>query len=131
MTEIDCNEATRQGRMEKAEQFHLAAQVIEEYAAGEEDLNDAYITLCVHAGIAAADVICCARLGKHHQGQNHHEAISLLERADRSLADSLSTLLSMKTQSGYSATPSSSTKRKRAGRAVARLIQAADRVKAT
>lgn len=81
MTETDGNEATRQGRMEKAKQFHLAAQVIEEYAAGEEDLNDAYITLCVHAGIAAADVICCARLGKHHQGQNHHGAISLLEHA--------------------------------------------------
>lgn len=39
------------------------------------EVADAYVTLCVHAGIAAPDVICCASLGEHAQGENHSEAI--------------------------------------------------------
>jgi hypothetical protein len=42
------------------------------------DVADAYVTLLVHAGIAASDVICCARLGEHAQGDNHVEAVALL-----------------------------------------------------
>jgi len=35
---------------------------ISELADEHEDVADAYVTLCVHAGIAASDVICCATL---------------------------------------------------------------------
>src|SRR5207248_6918973 len=90
-----------------------------------KDLGDAYVTLCVHAGIAAADVLCCARLGEHAQGENHTEAIALLRTADRELANDLSTLLGMKTFAGYSAIKSTADKRKRAGRAMRRLVDAA------
>lgn len=38
------------------------------------DVSDAYVTLLVHAGIAAADVICCQRLGEHALGDSHAEA---------------------------------------------------------
>lgn len=63
MSERTCDAATRRGRARKADEFRLAAEVIEEYAGSDDDLNDAYVTLCVHAGIATADVVCCARLG--------------------------------------------------------------------
>jgi hypothetical protein len=56
-----CTAAIRQGRLRKAEQFLRAANLV-------RDVADAYSTLCVHAGIAASDVICCARLGEHAQG---------------------------------------------------------------
>lgn len=63
----DCTQSTRAGRLAKGNQFWEAATLIEELTE-ESDLVDAYITLCIHAGIAAADVICCARLGVHATG---------------------------------------------------------------
>jgi hypothetical protein len=59
-----CDEATIQGRLRKAEQFMEGADTIREFADDEGDIGDAYVTLCVHAGIAAADVICCIALGE-------------------------------------------------------------------
>jgi len=119
-----CTKATRAGRLDKATQFADAADIIETLVDGD-DLGDAYITLCVHAGIAAADVLCCVRLGEHAQGENHDEAIALLRTADRELSGDLSTLLGMKTFAGYSAIKSTAPKRKRAGRAMRRLVDAA------
>jgi hypothetical protein len=75
----DCDSATRAGRLQKARQFMDAANTIETLADDGVDVADAYVTLCVHAGIAAADVICCARLGKHSQGEDHVSAVGLLD----------------------------------------------------
>jgi hypothetical protein len=60
--------------MAKARQFSDAATLISELASDDSNLGDAYITLCVHAGIAAADVVCCSRLGVHASGQDHAAA---------------------------------------------------------
>lgn len=62
---LRCTDTTRAGRLAKAQQFWSAAQTIEAFAGDETSVSDAYTTLAVHAGIAAADVICCARLGQH------------------------------------------------------------------
>ena len=77
----DCDKTIRQGRMAKAEEFADAARVVQDLAEGPGDVADAYVTLCVHAGIAASDVICCARLGRYAQGNDHHEAVDLLKTA--------------------------------------------------
>jgi hypothetical protein len=53
-----CDESTIAGRLAKAEQFLEGAEIIREFAADEQDIADAYVTLCVHCGVAAADVIC-------------------------------------------------------------------------
>ena len=119
-----CSAATRRGRLDKAVQFADAAELIETMVDEDEQI-DAYVTLCVHAGIAAADVLCCARLGKHAEGDNHTEAVALLQKVDKSLAGDLSTLLGMKTFAGYSAQRSTASSRKRAGRAMRRLVDAA------
>lgn len=50
-----CTPATRAGRLAKARQFHLAADTVTTLI-DDEEIADAYVTLCVHAGIAAADV---------------------------------------------------------------------------
>jgi hypothetical protein len=81
---------------------------------------------CSPAGIAAADVICCARLGEHANGQDHAEAVALVASADKSASKSLSSLLDMKTRSGYSEINSSKADRLRAKRAAASLITAAN-----
>ncbi len=122
-----CTATVQRGRLRKAEQFIEAADLIRDIAEEHEDIADAYVTLCVHAGIASADVICCTRLGEHAQGENHNEAIGLLKRADRGAAKHLSTLLSLKTKSGYSFTPVTPDEFKRAGRAAESLIETARR----
>jgi len=122
-----CNVGIRQGRLQKANQFMDAADMIRELADGSGDVADAYVTLCVHAGIAAADVICCAALGEHAQGENHDEAVGLLARADKYVSPHLRTLLNLKTKAGYSHAPATPDEFKRAGRAAQALVERARR----
>lgn len=67
--------------MTKAKQFVEAAETVESLADDAKDVADAYVTLCVHAGIAAADVIGCKRLGEHPRGEDHTAAVALVCRA--------------------------------------------------
>ncbi len=124
-----CDEATIAGRLRKAEQFMEGAETIRELAAEEGDVGDAYVTLCIHAGIAAADVVCCIALGEHAQGDDHSEAVAHLAsvRPDgKSLSNALRTLLMMKSRAGYSHQRVSTTDRKRAQRATEKLLDAAN-----
>jgi len=115
------------GRLHKANQFIAAADMIRELVDEQGDVADAYVTLCVHAGIAASDVICCASLGEHAQGENHDEAVSLLAKADKDVAKHLRTLLNLKTKAGYSHTPATLGEFTRAGRAAEALVEKARR----
>lgn len=123
---VKCTPATRVGRRSKARQFLDAAEAIRDLADDAADVADAYVTLLVHAGIAAADVICCARFGVHAQGENHNEAVDLLAEANRDHANDLRTLLSVKTKAGYSPATVNLTERTRATRAAERLVEAAE-----
>jgi hypothetical protein len=96
-----------------------------------EDVADAYVTLCVHAGIAASDVICCVALGVHAKGESHSEATGLLAKVDKDAAKHLSTLLNLKTKAGYSHTPATADEFKRAGRAAEALVESARRAQAS
>lgn len=124
MTERECPPTVRRGRLIKAEGFLKAAaeaQVLDDEGA----LNDAVVTLYVHAGIAAADVICCARLGRHSTGDDHSAAVALLQRAGSASAPRSSVLLGMKTKAGYSHTPATSADATKAKRAAEHLVEAA------
>jgi hypothetical protein len=123
-----CDEATIRGRLRKAEQFLEGADTIREFADDESEIGDAYVTLCVHAGIAAADVICCITLGDHVQGEDHNEAVAHLSKVrphGQDLGNSLRTLLRMKTRAGYSHQQVNINERKRAQRAAERLLDSA------
>jgi hypothetical protein len=115
----------RAGRLEKARSFRAAAEVTEQFMTDGADLRDAYVTLCVHAGIAAADVICMNALGEYYAGQRHDEAARLLEKVDKALARQLATLLAMKTKAGYSDIPVSNEQITRARRAMEVLVDRA------
>jgi hypothetical protein len=128
MTPKRCGPGVAEGRLTKAEQFHSAAETIMEHAAEEADVGDAYVTLCVHAGIAAADVICCKALGQHSSGSNHADAVALLKKVPRdgaSLAAALNRLLQNKTRAGYSANPVTAAMRTEARSASTKLVNAA------
>jgi hypothetical protein len=122
-----CNAIIAQGRLDKANQFISAADTIRESANDDEDIADAYVTLCVHAGIAASDVICCKRLGKYALGDNHNEATALLATADKEAAKHLGTLLRLKAKASYSHSPGTRDECKKAGRAAEALVEKARR----
>ena len=127
MTPKRCDAATRAGRLAKAKGFFEAARTVETLD-DEGSLGDASVTLYVHAGIAAADVVCCARLGRHAHGQDHNEAVALLRRVDGEAAKHLERLLKLKTKAGYSAQSVSPTDARSAGRAAEHLVEAAGRI---
>lgn len=69
-----------EGRLREAEEFLEQAETILAIADDESTVRNAYTTLCVSAGIAASDAICCAAHGVHAQGESHQEALDLLRR---------------------------------------------------
>lgn len=111
--------------MAKAVSFLDQAHVVLALADNEQDVTDAAVTLLVHAGIAAADVVCCARLGEHAAGDSHSDAVALLRRADSDAAKNLKVLLDLKTQAGYSALRTTPQNLTRALRAATHLVDAA------
>lgn len=96
-----------------------AAVVVFEVSPGS---TNAVVTLCVHAGIAASDAICCSRLGYHAKGDDHAQAKSVLAKVDRDAAKDLGVLLALKTPAGYEAKDMSRDDATRARRAAARLV---------
>jgi phosphosulfolactate phosphohydrolase-like enzyme len=92
---VPCDPAMRAGRLERAEGFWTAAELV------REELPEVFVSNAVSSGIASADVICCAALGKHARGEGHDEAVTLLREANPQAAKHLSTLLPMKTKSTY------------------------------
>ncbi len=89
-----CPEDVLRGRLAKDNEFAEAADLMRDRAADLSDLRDAYVTLCLHAGIAASDVICCRHLGRHAVGESHADGPQL--------ARALSALLNLKTRIGNS-----------------------------
>jgi hypothetical protein len=76
-----CTPAIRAGRLVKAQQFHQAADLLSA-AADDSEVVDACVMLSVHTGIAAADVICCAKLGEHHRKRAGRAAAALVRSAE-------------------------------------------------
>lgn len=84
--------------------------------------------LAVLAGIAASDAVCCAKLGERSRGQDHRQAIQLLEKvspAGGKMAKALRELLAVKDDSHYGATLVSMSKAKQIVRRARELIDSA------
>ena len=77
-----CTSQTIAGRRRKAFRFAQAFDEVHALADDANDIIDVCVTLAVHAGIAASDVICCSTLGYHSQTRDHHDAIGLLRKSD-------------------------------------------------
>jgi hypothetical protein len=118
----ECSEVIRAGRLKKAKEFYTAAVLV------ENATPNASVDLFVDAGIAAADVIRCSRLGVYAAGENHNEAVALLEKAEPSAAKYLRTLLNLKSKVAYTHQSVTTDERKKAGRAAENLVEAASRI---
>jgi hypothetical protein len=124
----DCSEATASGRLSKAEQFLEQAATIRDLADDEDKIGDSFVSLCVLAGIAASDVLCCRALGHFVQGEDHQQAVGELSKVrpnGRQLGSDLSVLLQMKSRAGYGALAVSAEDSKRAWRKAESLVEAA------
>ena len=83
----------------------------------------------VLAAIAAADALCCLRLGRHARGRDHQEATALLRstRPDGSaLAKDLAAVLRVKDAAHYGTVFVSPTVLRSTLRATTRLVSAAE-----
>lgn len=116
----------RRGRWNKALQFAEAAALLFDDQSESSDVGDSFITLAVHAGIAAADVLCIARLGEYSASGAHDEAVALLKSADPEAAKHLARLLSLKTKAGYTHRPASLSDVRTAYRSHKALLAAAE-----
>jgi hypothetical protein len=124
----ECSEAITKGRLSKAEQFLEQAAAIRDLADDEDKVGDSFVSLCVLAGIAASDVLCCRALGHFVQGEDHRQAVSELSKvrpSGKQLSADLSVLLQMKSRAGYGALAVRADDRKRAWRKAESLVDAA------
>lgn len=116
-----CTDQVIAGRLAKAEEFLDNAELL----AGDDDRRNATASLFVDAGIAAADVMCCRRLGEHAQGQDHNDAIQLLAMVDDTMAKPLRTLLTRKSGISYGDRALPAREFRKVERAATHLVQGA------
>lgn len=128
--ERPCSTSVTRGRLARAQAFLGAAALVWELVEGDEEETDelaaALVTMWVHAGIAASDVICCVRLGRHHVGDDHRQATALLRSADKGAENHLRRLLDLKTPAGYGHRLVARDDRVRARRAAESLVARAE-----
>lgn len=86
-------------RLARAREFSRAAEALRDLDESANSIAATYV-LC---GIAAADAVCCRRLGEYSRSENHADAVELLKRVDPSLAPPLSRLVSDKSADAYGA----------------------------
>lgn len=89
--------------MEQARAFLAVAEMI-----GDQDdelaTPNVAASLAVLAGIAASDAVCCMALGQRSRGQDHKQAIDLLDQVvdvGLSMARDLARLLAVKDDAHY------------------------------
>lgn len=97
-----CDRTSARTRLRNAHAyFEVGDLVLDEDDAA---VSTVAVGVFVLAGIAAADAICCARLGERSRGHSHDEAKRLLDSATddgKRLADLLAKLLNLKSQAHY------------------------------
>lgn len=116
-----CARADGRARLAKAEQFLAAAEL----ASTDGALRSAEASLLVDAGIAAADAICCARLGERSADGSHAAAVDLLAGVDRAAAKQLRTLLGLKHLAQYDTADPPASRLATARRAAAGMVDTA------
>ncbi|MDR1187160.1 MAG: hypothetical protein LBK95_06870 [Bifidobacteriaceae bacterium] len=111
-------------RLTIAQQYLALAEML------EDDPSDGAINTCVGncvlAGIAAADAVCCARLGERCSGPDHDQAADVLDRVDQGLGSTLRTLGRLKTKSQYGDDWLTESARKAALRSARALVKEAE-----
>jgi hypothetical protein len=107
---------------------------VAELTAGEEDAaawRHVAVGNAVLAGIAAADALCCARLGRRSRDADHRAAVDLLRLVDERLARDLDRLLQVKDVAHYGTALISEANVRSCLRAARHLVEAAETAMST
>jgi hypothetical protein len=126
---------TRRCDRQDATQRHDQARAFADLAeldpfSADGPTRSAAVSNSVLAGIAAADAICCRRLGRHSVGDDHQQALALLEEAGDvggAAKRNLETLLSIKNKAQYEGEDPTVAEAKRAVRAMRSILELASR----
>lgn len=98
-----CSLSQARTRLGHARKFLEVAELVA--GEGEEvEYASAAAALAVLAGIAASDAACCAALGRRSRGQDHRQAVSLVEQVEPGgsrAASGLRRLLGLKDEAHY------------------------------
>lgn len=112
----------------------LAELIYEEPDDPVLPLRGVAAAVAVLGGIAAADVICCVRLGEMFRGEDHNQAVDLLGRAQPEggrVRNDVQRLLSIKDMVHYQAIIVTSTEATAVIRQAKRVLLAAEEALAT
>ena len=121
-----CSPQDAAQRFDQAKAFATLAELDPE--SDEGPTRSAAVSNAVLAGIAAADSICCRRLGRHAAGDDHQQALALVEEAGevgREARRHLETLLSIKHKAQYEEVDPTVTEARRAIRAMRSILELA------
>jgi hypothetical protein len=123
---VTCTPTECRGRRDQARAFLEVAELVL-----SEDRREAHVAaaLAVLGGIAAADAVCGLSLGKWSRGQDHNQAVDLLDEValrDTTLPTKLRRLLADKDAAHYSSTLITVEKAKTMVRLAAALLAEAD-----
>lgn len=98
-----CSETQARTRLDHARKFLDVADLV----AGQNSdtaYNSTAAALAVLAGIAATDAACCKALGRRSRGQDHRQALDLVEQivpGGKQAASSMRRLLNLKDEAHY------------------------------
>lgn len=135
-----CTKHDAQIRATQARAFLETAKLVMSERGKPEDVDFNHVAAgnAVLAAIAASDAICCRFLGERSRGQDHREAIVLLEqvrlgpgspaeqaRRAKQLATALATALDLKDDSHYGLLMIGAAELRRLVRAAEKLTEAA------
>jgi len=116
-----CGRPEALARLAKAKRYLHWAE-----AALEEADHDVAAGNAVIAAIAAADAICCVRLGTRSADDDHQAAGALLARADKDAAKALGRVLAVKHRAHYDHVPVPESAAKAAVRGARSVLDAAE-----
>lgn len=125
----DCAAGEARKRLAAARKFLEVAEIY-----GDEDDPEGLrvaVANAVHAGIAAADAMCCARLGQHAVGDDHRAAADLVKGIGREgdeAAEALAVLLGIKNKAQYQTAGVGKSETTGAVRRARTLVELADRL---
>lgn len=124
-----CGRAEARVRLDQGRKFLEVAEVVS--VEGEISASSSVsASLAVLAGIAASDAACCAALGRRSRGQDHRQAIPLVEQVvgGKKASADLLRLLDLKDTAHYGLIYVSGHKLAGALRQARRLVEFAERV---
>lgn len=123
-----CTAADAKARLASARAFLDTAELVSQEQP--DALRDVAVSNAVHAGMAAADALCCFYARKHSTGSDHDDAVAVLRTVrpvGQEAASSLKTLIGLKGKAQYLPTLPSRNEVKTALRQAQRLVEMAER----